>query len=260
MSSNTSITATDILFTLRARHWRVIASAVGVFAVPVLDRSIGPGAKGWLTWILCTCEGTGLLFIVRNTIKRLGLSTNLYRFFGVWRALGFLPPLVRLIRGVDTDDDYFHELAATEWQIRIYFAPFVAGRMYKILFPITKWMVRSMWSNRAAFAVGGVSLVGAVALLPRSMRIKGLTKALKGFSSVVKYTSRLEWCITGFILLAYESLVHPFDRAEIAIARKKRDQMESLPKPYEYRHLENGRTIRLLRLDRRVPFPSLPAN
>ena len=218
----------------------LVLSAVGGIVFPFSANILGQRTGQWIAVVLSHFEYTGLLSSI--SIMALGNNTpiNIFTFFGRWHVLMLVSPMANHIWGGATDDAFLASLAMREWQLFLYFGLTVAARVLNYL-----------WSIRIIVITVSVCLVGAWSLLPSPWRSLMLCKMV---IIAVEWNRRHDISVRGLTMQAYEALIGPFDRFEIAVAQWRRDRKYPRPQPYKYNRFEAPEEIRLLRLKRRTLF------
>jgi len=224
---------------------QILSSAVGGIVVPYLDNVLGLRTREYLTYVLAAFESTGILFKLRLTFGLFIFPAlaSLFNLFAVWHALLLLPPMMRYIRGVETEDKFSGSMATVEIRFYLYFGPTVA-----------LYIVRFLWSIRGIIAAVSISLTGTLILCPNSLRSQVTAMVFKIAVTLIRLYSRYDINIRGLIIRACDALVAPFDRWEIEIVKWRRERRYRPLTSYQYRKLETYRHIRLLRLKRRSIF------
>ncbi|KAI9776854.1 MAG: hypothetical protein M1839_009302 [Geoglossum umbratile] len=196
-ASSGDFTIGDIFFS--SPVLRVLASTLGGIVVPVLDNILGPTVQRYLTLGLSIFEKTNLLAAMRLSGVVVHHTTSLFKFFGIWHALLFIPPTVWYNLGFKTDFEFTESLALVEWQIYLYFGPFIAARVMK-----------SLWSVRFGVVVAFISLIGTWTL--SSKTLKG--RVTRKFFGALAYGWTRTHAITirGLLLRGFDTIIGPLSR------------------------------------------------
>lgn len=219
----------------------LLYSALGGCVVPFLDGLINPRVKQYLTLCLCFYETTGILRVLRLSGLVVTSSTSLFKFMGVWLLLQPVPPMMRYIVNLGTDEDLLEDLTNVDYCLYLYFGPIVVARIMICL-----------WSIRGKVALVSASMVGIWALCPQSLKYPVALRVVLVLRAGWAYKCQNDISIRGLWFRSYEALVRPLDRWEIAMAQQSRERRGHSLKPYAYRALESPRHVRLLRLERRT--------
>jgi hypothetical protein len=162
----------------------------------------------YLTWMLSAFEGTGFLCTLRiiSSLNGSHILSRLFNVFAIWHVLRLFPPMLRYLRGLETDIGFHRSMAGPEMQLYAYFGPTLVVHVVGVL-----------WFHRGLVTVASIFVVGAIAACPSSLRNRVVCAIVLYFMKPWRWLIKHDFSIRTCVVNARETLIAPFNRWENAI-------------------------------------------